>query len=102
MEHGVHAEHVAQKPYVSFRTPTYFIGGSNFSLPRQGGFICLVICAALLFVRIIHKKRIQETFGASGSRMLRQGDSRHPLHFFNLQEFSVLSNTPSIPLTPTH
>jgi len=38
-ECGVHAGHFpARKPEVSFKTPTYSIGGSNSSPTRQGGF----------------------------------------------------------------
>ena len=39
-EYGVHAEQSsARKPEVSFKTPTYSIGGSNSSSTRQGGFL---------------------------------------------------------------
>jgi hypothetical protein len=38
--YGVHAGHsTARKPEVSFKAPTYPIGGSNFSSTRQGGFL---------------------------------------------------------------
>lgn len=42
--YGVHAEHIkVRKPEVSFTTPTYLIGGSDYSLTRQGGFILWVL-----------------------------------------------------------
>jgi len=53
----VHAEHSrVRKPDVPFKTPTYIIGGSDYSLTRQGGFILRIIMTALFFVANIHKR----------------------------------------------
>ncbi len=53
----MHAGHsFARKPEVSFKTPTYILGGSNYSLARQGGFILRVLLTALLFARNLNKK----------------------------------------------
>lgn len=38
-EDGVHVSFMMRKPEVSFKTPTYLVGGSNCSFTRQGGFI---------------------------------------------------------------
>lgn len=46
----------AGKPEVSFKAPTYFIGGSDYSLTRQGGLILRIIMTALFFVENINKK----------------------------------------------
>lgn len=56
-EHGVHAGHIhVRKPEVSFKAPTYFIGGSNSSSTRQGGFILLVFTIAMFQARNINRK----------------------------------------------
>jgi hypothetical protein len=53
----VHAEHSrVRKPDVAFKTPTYIIGGSDYSLARQGGFILRIIMTALFFVENIDKR----------------------------------------------
>ena len=51
----MHVPH-AGKPDVAFKTPTYIIGGSDYSLARQGGFILRIIMTALFFVENIHKR----------------------------------------------
>lgn len=35
----MHVSFMMRKPKVSFKTPTYLVGGSNCSFTRQGGFI---------------------------------------------------------------
>ncbi len=77
-KYGVHAlSFGAGKPEVFFKTPTYIIGGSNYSPARQGGFILRVLMTALFFVRNLNRKieesRKMPTFfnapdGASGRR----------------------------------
>ena len=53
----MHAEHSrVRKPDVPFRTPTYIIGGSDYSLTRQGGFLVRIIMTALFFVENIHTR----------------------------------------------
>jgi hypothetical protein len=53
----VHAPHQgAGKPEVSFKTPTYSIGGSDYSLTRQGGFTLRFMIMALFFVGNINRK----------------------------------------------
>jgi len=53
----VHAGHLfVRKPEVSFKTPTYIVGGSDYSLARQGGFILRVFLSALLVARNLNKK----------------------------------------------
>ena len=55
--YGVHAEHSrVRKPEVPFKTPTYIIGGSDYSLTRQGGFIVRIIMTALFPVANIDKR----------------------------------------------
>jgi hypothetical protein len=76
-KYGVHAGHRdVRKPEVFFKTPTYMIGGSNYSPARQGGFILRVLLIALFLVRNLNKK-IEESGtmppfiklrGASGRR----------------------------------
>ena len=58
--YGVHAEHFVRKPEVIFKTPTYSIGGSNYSPARQGGFILLCVLFADSFVRITKTKMIKD------------------------------------------
>ena len=48
-----------RKPKVSFRAPTYFIGGSNSSLARQGGFICFVAGFKRVLWRTINNSMIE-------------------------------------------
>ncbi len=53
----MHAEHSrVRKPDVPFKTPTYIIGGSDYSLTRQGGFKVRIIMTALFFVENIHRR----------------------------------------------
>ena len=51
----MHVPH-AGKPDVAFKTPTYIIGGSDYSPARQGGFILRIIMTALFFVENIDKR----------------------------------------------
>lgn len=54
---GVHAGHGnVRKPEVFFKTPTYTLGGSDYSLARQGGFILRVFLIALFLVRNLNRK----------------------------------------------
>ena len=52
-----------RKPEDSFRTPTYFIGGSNFSLHGRVGLflIRLVLMTIIPFWRILHKNFMIES-----------------------------------------
>ena len=53
----MHAGHGRdRKPKVFFKTPTYKLGGSNYSLTRQGGFIVRVFLIALFLVRNLNRK----------------------------------------------
>jgi hypothetical protein len=55
-KYGVHALlWKAEKPYVFFKAPTYIIGGSDYSLARQGGLILRNIMMVLFFVENINK-----------------------------------------------
>lgn len=49
-EYGVHVSSMMRKPEVSFKAPTYIIGGSDSSFTRRGGLI-LVMGPGLLMVR---------------------------------------------------
>lgn len=52
-EYGVHVSSMMRKPEVSFKAPTYIIGGSDSSFTRRGGFILLVIGIKLLMARYL-------------------------------------------------
>ena len=41
-EYGVHVSSMMRKPEVSFKAPTYIIGGSDSSFTRRGGFILVI------------------------------------------------------------
>jgi len=50
-----------RKPKVSFKAPTYFLGGSNLPFTRQGGFI-LIKYYGLVIMTFIVSRRIINNF----------------------------------------
>lgn len=52
-EYGVHVSSMMRKPEVSFKAPTYIIGGSDSSFTRRGGFILLLVGIKLLMARYL-------------------------------------------------
>lgn len=44
-----------RKPEVPFKTPTYFIGGSDYSFARQGGFILPLKGETFVPFRLVRK-----------------------------------------------
>lgn len=86
--YGVHAEHFARKPEVIFKTPTYSIGGSNYSSARQGGFILLCVLFADSFVRITITKIKDYWIGYIGkprnNYVLRAGINNLSANFLKL------------------
>ena len=102
-EYGVHAERIVQKPYVSFRTPTYLIGGSDFSFPRQGGFIRLVFLMLLHLVSLVRviDKRIKESADALLLQPVREATQVRPPLFPDLRADFLLLPAPRPALTKT-
>ncbi len=90
----MHARHSdARKPNVSFKTPTYFIGGSDYSLTRQGGFILRVLMTALFSVRNIDKKIEESGMAPAVGKIDTPPGNRKSLDFsgdfLNIKSFTL-------------
>ncbi len=51
----MHVSLIMRKPEVPFKTPTYFMGGSDYSFARQGGFISAMKGGSFVPFRLVRK-----------------------------------------------